>query len=69
MSCSTAYLSIDCKFFKKAFILRTMKVTSKKQNGSFVENLAHKLNSWTLKSGAKIFKVLLATWLKKQMLQ
>ena len=54
------YLRVNGKFLKKAFVLLTVKVTSKKQHGSFVENSMHKVNFCTFKSAAKPFKVLLA---------
>ena len=60
------YLSINGKFLKKAYVLLTMKVTSKKQHRSFVENSMHKVNFCTFKSAAEVLKVLLAAGLQKK---
>ena len=65
-SVSSIYLSINGKFLKKAFVLLTMKVTSKKQHRSFVENSMHKVNFCTFKSAAKVLKVVLASGLQKK---
>lgn len=65
-SVSSIYLSINGKFLKKAFVLLTMKVTSKKQHRSFVENSMHKVNFCTFKSAAKVLKVVLAAGLQKK---
>lgn len=65
-SVSSIYLSINGKFLKKAFVLLTMKVTSKKQHRSFVENSMHKVNVCTFKSAAKVLKVLFAAGLQKK---
>lgn len=60
------YLSINGKFLKKAFVFWTMKVTTKKQYRSFVENSMHKVNFFTFKIAAKVLKVLLAARLFKK---
>ena len=65
-SVSSIYLSINGKFLKKAFVLLTMKVTSKKKHRSFVENSMHKVNFCTFKSAAKVLKVVLAAGLQKK---